>query len=226
MKHRRPTQHIRRYRSGRWALVNKGIKYRKTNNITKNYSGFIRKKSIDEFPTKENLTDIKEDNPPSAEEKEFLLSLSNVLYSSLNNDPMLHKKLHYFNKDMIKALLAPSTGRWASEPLNAINRILGTKIKHTIYVEKGQPEMNTRIHISLDQKEELFQKLEDASLQQQIQIFDFLRAFIHEGPGYIAVLNLDIKDSPHSFLKAAMDYLNFKVTSKEDLIWFQDLLRR
>lgn len=27
MKHRRPTQHIRRYRSGRWIFVNRGIKY-------------------------------------------------------------------------------------------------------------------------------------------------------------------------------------------------------
>lgn len=29
MKHRRPTQHWRRYRSGRWILINRGIRYKK-----------------------------------------------------------------------------------------------------------------------------------------------------------------------------------------------------
>lgn len=52
MRHRRPTQHIRRYRSGRWTCINKGIRYRI------NIPFFVDKSTDDSAFTPEELSKI------------------------------------------------------------------------------------------------------------------------------------------------------------------------
>lgn len=198
MKRRRPTQHWRRYRSGRHTFVNRGIKY--------------TKKNFNSIPTH-----IKEEFKKLSSEDRKLMEETRELYiSSFDNQELFKRGRDNKILRFLTMYFIPDVDEWPEEddpifqkdvnlneaiswsldigmePITHISGILGTKPKT---------------------KHELINDFKKAPEHKKMMIFDYIRKKEH-GMGFLLGGNV----SP-SFKKIMDFFGSNQVRSKEDLEW-------